>query len=31
MELANDISAAIQTYAKRMMEAAVQVASVPEE
>jgi hypothetical protein len=31
MELANDIAAAIQTYAKRMMEAAVQVASVPEE
>jgi len=31
MELATDISNAIQAYAKRMMEAAVQVASVPEE
>jgi len=30
MELATDISNAIQAYAKRMMEAAVQVASVPE-
>lgn len=30
MELATDISNAIQTYAKRMMEVAVQVASVPE-
>jgi hypothetical protein len=31
MELATDISNAIQVYAKRMMEAAVQVAAVPEE
>lgn len=30
MELAADIANAIQAYAKRMMEAAVQVASVPE-
>lgn len=31
MELATDISNAIQAYAKRMMEAAVHVASAPEE